>query len=243
VNVSTYFGSVLIAFTLIAATTGDCAAQQIGSIDLTSTNQSRSLQRPAELDEGRVSHASASESHEESCNQAPATTATLQTTLLSLDRTIYVVGDEPRFVVRIKNVGTRSTKIPFSSDLASLQPADPSSKFTYFTIVTDLWIGGKKWKANTGGTITLYGVEDLSESMVILHPGEWVQVVGKGRIELSKDFPSLVRSGDVVSQANAKSAIFRNELILTAKADALVSTRLCLFEKQGSAVAMNLAEN
>jgi hypothetical protein len=166
----------------------------------------------------------------------------LQTTLISLDRTVYRFDDRPRIELQIKNVGAVAVKIPFSSNLADVQPEDPGQKFGYFTMTTGLWIGGSKWSTNAGGTITLHGNDDRTGTMLTLRPGEWVRIIATGKLRRPDDLSRLTMSGDTVSQSHAETALYVNETLLTASAIATVSRRVCLNYIQGSGLPIQIAQ-
>jgi len=92
------------------------------------------------------------------CSDSTHKTGTLDTSLVSMDRTYYAVGDEPRFEVRLQNAGYVPIRIPFSPHLADLQPEDPAQKFAYYELQIALWIAAdKRWSTNMGGSAILYG--------------------------------------------------------------------------------------
>ncbi len=137
--------------------------------------------------------------------------ASLRTTLVSLDNTYYQVEDQPRFEVTVENVDSAPLRLPFSPHLADLQPEDPAQKFAYSELQVVLWIGGKTWDANTGGAVSLYGADDHAHTMVTLNQGEWLRIIGKGKLTLPSDEPvsELIRSGSVVDHAFAKVSLYR----------------------------------
>ena len=87
------------------------------------------------------------------------------------------------------------------------------------------WLAGAKWSTSTGGTVTLYGDNDHPGSMLRLDPGEWVRIVGIGRITLDDDQKRLA-AHDPVSQMNAQTSIYRDGTLLTAAALRRLSARM-----------------
>ena len=123
-NVAKFFGStIVVCLGVIGTALADCAAQEVASIDLTLAVESTSLRRPSATDEDGGPRSGIGEVREGTCTAKSSTVGTLQRILVSLDRASYSVGDQPRFVVQVKNAGSQSIKVPFLSDLASLQPA------------------------------------------------------------------------------------------------------------------------
>src|SRR5262249_40021280 len=200
---------------LAIASAAVCSAQEVGSIDLTDPSAQAELRRPAHK-HGETAVSGISETHD--CNHDEKGTAALKIILVSLDRNVYTVDDEPRFQVRIENVGSKAIKLPFSRYIAELQPADPAQKFAYYRMVLELWVGGKYWESNTGGEVTLYGDDVHTGTMLTLQPGQSVKIIGKGRVRLPEDFNSLIASGDTLSRANARTLIYQDETLLTGNA-------------------------
>jgi hypothetical protein len=135
---------------------------------------------------------------------------------VSLDRTQYRVGDEATFEITVENVGSASLWIPFSPLLADLQPEDPAQKFAYSELRLFLWIAaGKEWAVNTGGS-SLYGAEDHADTMLMLNPGKWVRIIGKGKFVLPADgVGERIHSGHAVDHAYAQVSLYRLETLLT----------------------------
>src|SRR5512146_1506776 len=151
-------GRLVLALSIaVSAAASVCVAQQLASLDLTNTSPRTELRRPPSNEDlaahgrggGILALHDGCESHR--------FVGELKSTLISLDRTSYQVGDQPLFQVQIENAGSSAIKIPVSPNLADLQPTDPKQKFSYSRIVVQLMIGGKRWSADTGGSVTLYG--------------------------------------------------------------------------------------
>ena len=94
-----------------------------------------------------------------------------------------------------------------------------------------LWIGGARWTTNRGGTVSLYGSDQHPDTMLTRHPGEWVGIIGKGRITLAREVMGFIRNEDAVSHANAKVSIHEDETLLTANVSATISHGVCLRPK------------
>ena len=122
-------------------------------------------------------------------------------------------------------------KIPFSPHLAAFRPGDASQKFGYSDVAVQLWIGDARWTTNRGGTVTLYGSDQHPDTMLTRHPGEWVGIIGKGRITLPRELMGFIRNEDAVRHANARVSIHEDETLLTADASATISHAVCLRPK------------
>ena len=230
---------VMLGITLVSAVT--CAAQEAGFVDLTRLEARTEFRRPAsQNDSGRTVHGASRKLQD--CNPAAGETPTLRTTLLWLDRSEYRVGDEEKFEVQIENVSSLPIGIPFSPHVADLQPEDPGHPFGYSTLIVVLWLGGESWSESqsSGSEIALYGADERPDTMLTLRPGEWVQVVGKGRLTLSGNVLPLIHQGDAVSYANANVSIYGIETRLSAKASATTGQGICLAQTQGPNVAVKV---
>jgi hypothetical protein len=172
-------------------------AQEVGFLDLTTIVKRTDFRRPPSSPNAGEERRGGSEENHESCSPSTGSMGSLRTALVSLDRTYYQSGDEPRFEVTVENVDSAPLTLPFSPHLADLQPADPAQKFSYAELQVVLWIASKDlgseprpvegWQANTGGLVTLYGADDHPDTMVTLNQGEWVRIVGKGKWALPSD--------------------------------------------------------
>jgi hypothetical protein len=217
-----------------------CLAQEVGAIDLVRVKPRTELREPPKTQ--RPAGAPSGGQLTYRCFDSPKKTGQLRTTLVSLDRTHYQMGDSPIFEVTVENIGFSPLEVPFSPHLSDLQPADPSQKFAYSELRVTLWIGGKHWSANTGGGITLYGATSHPDTMVSLHPGEWVRIVGKGDISLPSDgnVEDFIRRGDAVDHMNARVSLYKAETLLTSTAGGTVTREVCISqdEQQGVPVAV-----
>ena len=131
--------SIALVFAVLAQLS--LQAQQIAAIDLTQMTARTDLRRPPSLP-GTPDGSSGAHEIRGCPNFQKSIIGALRTTLVSLDRTEYKVGDEAAFEVTIENIGSTKVQIPFSPHLADLQPEDPSLKFIYLDLSVVLWLGG-----------------------------------------------------------------------------------------------------
>ena len=217
-----------------------CSAQEVASLDLTEVNARVDLRRPAATSDMPARYSGARSTGP--CGSAHKT-GTLHTSLVSLDRADYQVGDEARFEVTIQNTGSEPTQIPLSPHLADLQPSDPAEKFTYFKLEIALWIAGDdRWSTTTGGGATLYGADNRANTntLLTLKPGEWVRVIAKGNLQLEGNLVELSKSGFPADHVYAKSSLFREEKLVTPRNSATVATEVCLAQTGGQGVPIQL---
>jgi hypothetical protein len=230
----------MIVLAVALAATVTCVAQEAGFADLTGVVARTEFRHPANHDSAPL-HARGAMGKLQDCSVDGA--PTLRNTLLWLDRSEYRVGDEERFGVQIENIGSAPIAIPFSPHVADLQPADPGQRFGYSTLIVVLWLGGETWSESqsSGSEIALYGAEDHPDTMLTLHPGEWVQVIGKGKLTLSDNVLPLVRNGDAASYANANVSLYKVETKLSAAASKTLAQGVCLIQTQGPNVAAKVS--
>lgn len=217
------------------AATNILNAQQAGSIDLTEITPRTNLRRPP-VSAGDASGRSSTSHQSHFCGPV-AERPDVLTTLVSLDRSEYRLDDEPRFDLRITNIGSKPLSIPFSPHLADLQPSDPAAKFAYHELQIDLFTGGAKWATNNGGYAKLYGSEQRRGTMLVLQPGEWAEILGKGHIRTIERAPVVT---DPVKRMFAQIQIFDAETMVTSTDSATVEKEFCLNQKMGPTVPVKL---
>jgi hypothetical protein len=149
-----------LTFTLagILVLLSSCLAQEVVSVDLTKVEARVDLRRPkAALEEAATGHSGTE--HTTRCFDHTSKTGALETSIISLDRTYYQIGDEPKFEVTLQNIGSVPIRIPISPHLADLQPKDPAKEFGYYELQIALWIVApdERWSTNMGGSAVLYG--------------------------------------------------------------------------------------
>ena len=237
-----------VALALTLGTSITCVAQEVGSIDLAQIVARTELRRPTPRSAEMIDRQGGGgivDSRHYDCDvpNAPKDAGALRTTLVWLDRDEYAVGDHQKFEVRIENVGSVPVEMPFSPHLADLQPVDASQKFGYSVARVEFWIGGARWEAtDSRSDVALYGANQHPGTMLTMHPGEWVRIIGTGEITFPDGGMRFIRNGDVVNHANAQVAIHKVEALLTANASAAISHGVCPNRSQGPSVAMKLDE-
>jgi hypothetical protein len=226
---------VTLAIAVTAALVINCPAQEIGSVDLTEVAARTEFRRPPATGKANQARGGAGFDDLHNCPHSVGDNAALRTTLVSLDRSSYEVGDEPRFEVTVENIGPIPLRIPFSPHVADLQPEDPAQKFSYSELQVELWVAGKEWCSNSSG-VSLYGDDDHAGTMLTLQQGEWVRIIGKGKLYLPFD-----TSAQSVDRAYAEVSLIRDETLLTAKATARVRHKVCIGQTWGRSIPIVLA--
>jgi len=230
---------LILALAFAASLIPTCPAQERASLDLTKVAARVDLRRPEATSPVTGGY---SGTHETTpCFDSIHKAGALHTSLVSLDRTHYQIADEPTFEVTIENDGSTPVKIPFSPHLTDLQPKNPAQKFAYFELQITLWIASEQWSTNTGGGVTLYGANDHANTMLTLKPGEWVRVIGKGRLALDEDLVKRTLSGHPADHVYAQASLYRQETLITPTQSATVSREVCLAQTQGQSIPIQLA--
>ena len=227
--------ALAVATVLISA----CRAQEAASVDLTKVAARVDLRRPEETLPPTGGFSGTQQTH--SCPDSSCSAGALLTSLVSLDRTHFQVGEKARFEVTVENVGSTPITIPFSPHLADLQPKNSAQKFAYSEVQITLWIAASEdWSTNTGGWVILYGANDHGHTMMTLNPGEWVRVIGEGHLALDLDLVKLTMSGHPADHMYAQASIFREETLITAMQSATLSREVCLVHTQGESIPTQL---
>jgi hypothetical protein len=99
----------------------------------------------------------------------------IKTTLTWLDHLDYHIGDDIEFEIKLENTGSETMMIPWTPHLADLQPADDSKAFDYLELDLNLDIKRDSIDITLPLTI-LYGSKETANTVVELHPGEWVRL-------------------------------------------------------------------
>jgi hypothetical protein len=224
----------------VAAISPRSSAQEVASLDLTKVARRLDLRRPPATSPMTRGYSGIEDTRP--CFDNKHSAGSLRTTLVSLDRTHYQVGDKPRFEVTVENTGSGRIRIPFSPHLADLQPKDPTQQFTFYEFKIALWIAADdRWSTDTGGSAILYGANDHANSMITLNPGEWVRVIATGDIHLGEDVINLTLSGYPANQANAETSLFRYETLITPTQSATVAREVCMAKTQGQPLPIQLS--
>jgi hypothetical protein len=231
---------LFLTLAVAAAFSSASSAQEVASLDLTKVARRLDLRRPPATSPVTGGYNGAQETRR--CFDTTHGAGSLRTTLVSLDRTHYQVGDKPRFEITVENTGSAPIRIPFSPHLGDLQPKDPAQQFTYYEFQMALWIAADdRWSTNTGGSAILYGANDHANTMMTLEPGEWVRVVAAGDLNLDEDVIKLTLSGYPANQANAETSLFRNETLITPTQSATVAREVCMTKTQGQPLPIQLS--
>jgi hypothetical protein len=159
----------------------------------------------------------------------------LHTNIESLDRQRYSDEDWLTFEVTIKNVGSIPLKIPFSIDLADLQPEDAAQGFRYTALQVSLWAAAGKNQHVIGlAILRIYGADDHPNTMVTLSPGEWVRIAGRDKIHFPTDRGALdlIHSG-AIDHAYPQLSVYRSQTKLTPTASATDSREICIRQTRG----------
>lgn len=155
---------LMLTLATSAALFSNSPAQEIAVVDLTKVAARVDLRRPKATSPVTGGYSGAREVRD--CFDPTHYAGALHTSLVSLDRTHYQLGDELRFEVIVENIGFTPVRVPLSPHLADLQSKDSANEFAYYELQIALWIAAdEQWSTNTGGTVALYGADDHSNTI------------------------------------------------------------------------------
>ena len=102
----------------------------------------------------------------------PVTTPDVTVTLVSLDKNIYSLGEEITFEAKVENSGKETIEIPWTPDLAGLEPSDQTEYFSYrsASFVITLTVPDSDHYLSIAGFS--YGSTDLPGTIRELRPGQ-----------------------------------------------------------------------
>jgi hypothetical protein len=239
-SLSRPIGRLTLTLSATAALLSICPAQEVGSVDLTKVEARVNLRRPKASSDMTGGYSGAQSTTR--CPDSTQKAGELDTSLVSLDRTHYQVGDEPKFEVMLHNTGSVPIRIPSSPILADVQPIDPAKQFAYYELQIVLWIAAdERWSTTTGGYAALYGNDDHTNTMLTLEPGQWIRVIAKGHFLLDESVVKLVGSGASADHAYAQTTLFREETMITARQSATVAREVCVAQTHGQSVPIQLS--
>lgn len=110
----------------------------------------------------------------------------LDITLLSLDKSRYVMGDDLEFVVKITNKGNEPVLLPWDPHEADFEEKASGDGYRYVNVSVLLELSDGREKELMAGW-DLLGSPDVAGSLLELQPGNWVQVRAKSKLEIFTD--------------------------------------------------------
>lgn len=116
----------------------------------------------------------------------PAPTTSLNITLMSVDQTRYVLGDDVESVVKLTNVGNGPVLLPWDPHTADFEEKALDGDYRYVGISMLLELSDGREKFLIAGW-HLFGSADVAGSLLELQPGNWVQVRAKSKLQFFSD--------------------------------------------------------
>src|ERR1700747_3344862 len=107
---------LMVTLATTAVLLSNCPAQEIAVVDLTNVAAHVDLRRPRATSPVTGGYSGAREAR--ACFDPTHNAGALHTSLVSLDRTHYQLGDDPRFEVIVENIGSTPVRVPLSPRLA-----------------------------------------------------------------------------------------------------------------------------
>jgi hypothetical protein len=162
------------AILLSSAATLNALAQEIGYVDVSGGPFHESSRHPRTFSGG--CGASGGDSRE------PQVTVTL----LSLDQTIFPLGERVTFELKIQNTGKDAVIVPWTPNLSDLEPLESKASYKYRTGVVVLTFEDPEQREFPVGQ-SLYGSADVPGTLRKLAPGQWFTL--RGRVKVERDSP------------------------------------------------------
>lgn len=139
----------------------------------------------------------------------------LEITLLSLDESHCLLGDDMILDIKVLNVGKEAVMLPWYPHTADFEKRADGQDYRYASISTGLEISddhgkGQIWAFN------LYGSTEVAGSLLELKPGNWVQVRAETRLATNSDdefWRRLVSTPE--SELTVKAYLFAGTITVT----------------------------
>lgn len=167
-----------ILFVLMLA--GTLFAQEVGYLDLRGIQPRTNLRHPEAkpVCNGNTCTVSGSVSSSIGCGAGRRDDPrALKATILSLDHSSYMEGDQAEVEIKIENVGTVPMTLPWYPHLADLQSSDITARFDYLFSYFQLTLTKPgETGYNSLQIIDLYGNQDVPNTLVTIRPGEWLHL-------------------------------------------------------------------
>jgi hypothetical protein len=128
----------------------------------------------------------------------------LRANLTHLDRTEYIDGDTADIEVTIENVGKIPLQIPWTPQLADLQPADENAKFVVDELQIGLFLNWSEGYSSSLGWLDLHGDPKRPGTIVTLNPGERVRILGQIKISATHANGIILPALELAQRASAK---------------------------------------
>ena len=208
-----------IGFLASAAVLGSlwAAAQESNYLDLTDPLP-RERVRPPQLMGGECSGGSRS-------NADPEATVTL----VSLDKSSYVMGEEVTFEVKVQNTGKENIEIPWAAHSADIEPSDATETYSYLNGMFYLNFKDPISERSFGIFRNSYGSASVPVSLRTLKPGEWVSVRVRRKIEIYDDWWwTRLKDPPLNLKASADIFLYRATYVPSHGNDPATETSMCM---------------
>jgi hypothetical protein len=149
-------------------------------------------------------------------------------TLVSLDRNGYAIGDDAVFEVMLKHVGSTPIAVPWSRDMAAVSDAPRAQIVHVLLTFTDPVLG----RQLIGFDNTLYGAETVPGTLLILHPGDSINIRAAARWFLSMGYAQAPERGWVRKLSVKAQFQLQGTKRFSSVADSANALRIELRERQ-----------
>jgi uncharacterized repeat protein (TIGR01451 family) len=222
------FSSVNCAMVICCFGALSAVAQEIGYIDFSGLTVRESTRHPR--------------THGSACGSSPhsrPSRSQVKVTLLSLDKTIYQIGEELTFEVKVQNTGTAPLVIPWTPHFADLEPNDLRAPYKYLAgvVVVQFKDSKQHWFALSEA---LYGATDVPGTLLELRPGQWFTVRGRERIQILVPDWGRDQLNESSSVETRVTAGFREDLGTYSPRDGGSDTKQCVLVGPNEANELNV---
>lgn len=177
------------AILLLLISAGTLFAQEVGYLDLRGIEPRMNLQYPQTppICHGNICTGSGGViGMSIGCGAgSPDDPRALKATILSLDHSSYVEGDQAVVEIKLENVGTVPMTLPWYPHPADLQSSDITARLKYLSSYFQLTLTKPgETGYNNLQIINLYGNQDVPNTLITIRPGEWLRLRTMVRLDI-----------------------------------------------------------
>ena len=112
----------------------------------------------------------------------------LTLTLMGLDKAVYSVGEDVTFEIKVENTSTHGLEIPWTLELADLEPGDPIQPYTYHSAVVSLMLTDPSSPRFIGLYVEFYGSTRVSGTIRELRPSQSIVIRARSKLDFSEEW-------------------------------------------------------
>jgi hypothetical protein len=112
----------------------------------------------------------------------------LTLTLMGLDKRVYSVGEDVTFEIEVENTSTHSLEIPWTLQLADLEPGDPIQSYTYQSAAVSLMLTDPSSPRFIGLYVEFYGSTRVPGTIRELRPSQSIVIRARSKLEFYEEW-------------------------------------------------------